>query len=221
MRPTETELRRGFAALADEAAGGLRDLDAEAVWRAVRGDLEPEAVGRLADRAAREPELAEAWRLAVEVVREERAAGVEGVAAAPPARRRRWIWPAGLAAAAVLVVGLVLPQLAGDGARLRGEGGRGEIESLLPEGRALDRDAATLRWSAVPGATRYRVTVLDGELEAVAVGEDLGVPRFTVPSTALEALPQGSVLLWRVEAGLASGDRIRSPTFTTPLADAP
>ena len=38
-------------------------------------------------------------------------------------------------------------------------------------------------------------------------------PRYTVPATALEDLPSGAEVFWKVDATQTDGGRVSSPTF--------
>lgn len=75
---------------------------------------------------------------------------------------------------------------------------------------------AVLRWSEVPGATSYNVTVLTPDLvvlhQAVGVsGRELRLPE------AVRQRAAGGGLLWNVDAVLPDGRTVASPTFDLQL----
>lgn len=227
MRTTEDDssLREAFAV---EPGGPApeRCPPPDRIYGAVRGELPADEIRDLVDHLADCPHCAEAWRLAVAFEEEAAAEGEAralGGRAAHPARSA-W-WPA---AAAVLVAALAagvwwsLGPGAGPGDEpvYRGDGAP-EIRSLLPEGEPLDRHAPMLRWTPVPEGnpegTVYDLTATTEALQPVAEVEGLSEPEFPLPAEALDELPSGARLLWRVEAHLTDGGTVRSPTFSTPV----
>jgi hypothetical protein len=71
---------------------------------------------------------------------------------------------------------------------------------------------AVLRWSEVPGATSYNVTVLTPDLvvlhQAVGVaGRELRLP------DGVRQRATGGGLLWNVDAVMPDGRTVASPTF--------
>lgn len=83
---------------------------------------------------------------------------------------------------------------------------------LLEPGEALDRQSFVLRWTAGPPGSRYRVQLLTEELDPVVVERDLTEPELRVPPEALQALPSGARLLWRVKTSLPGGKDVTSDT---------
>ena len=220
-------LRRAWAEADrdEEPTGeGPSGIDAERIWRAVAGDLPPEEVHVLAAAAARDPEVARAWRLARELQ------------AAMPERRRelgrllrfpgltpavRWAAAAALAIAlgTGLWVRLVAPEPTVDPG-VRGTDTGAPLASALPDGGPLSRHDFTLRWAplADPRA-RYTLQVTTEDLGFVAEAADLAVPQHRVPTAALAALPAGTRLLWQVDGRLPDGRVLSSTTATVVLAD--
>ncbi len=203
-------LREAFAALAEGAPPGALPA-AEKVWRAAHGELTAAETAELAELAARDPETAEAWRLALELKGSPATAEVIRLSAW---RRRRW--GLGLAAAAVLVVGIMVPLLTtqpwhGD-PRLR-NAGPPAVESRVGQAEALPRERFLLRWSGGPDGSLYDVVVSDGDLNVLHRSQRLAEPQLLVPAAALESLAPGATVLWRVEVLTPDGSRQASATF--------
>lgn len=207
-------LREGFAALADDAPAG-EPLDAERVLRAARGELPPAETAALAERAASDPVVAEAWRLALAL---ERASALAPVV--PISSGRRWRWMAGLAAAAAVTAGIVAPLLYTQHRRqpasMRGLNAA-EVASRLGDAEALPRERFLLRWSAGPDSSLYDVVVSDGDLNVLFRGRQLETPELLVPEAAFEPLASGAEVLWRVEVLAPDGSRQSSETFVQRL----
>ena len=91
------------------------------------------------------------------------------------------------------------------------------IRSLLPQGQALPRQAAMLRWSPLAGAVSYDVQVSTEDLQPVAVAKGLTATEYRVPESALTPLPPAARLLWQVDAVRPDGSHESSPTFVTPV----
>lgn len=232
MRTTiedDATLREAFAARTGRAPEGPEGCPTpERIYDAARGELPPGGVRDVVEHLAACPDCAEAWRLAV-ALEEEAAEGEPAgapVEAARPASGRPWyLQPLKAAAAvalAVVAVGVVWTVLrAPEEAPVYRAAGEPEIASLLPEGEPLRREEAVLRWSPVPedepAGTTYDLLVSTEELVSVAEADGLEEARYRVPSEALEGLPPGASLLWRVEAHLGDGRTVRSPTFTTAI----
>jgi hypothetical protein len=87
---------------------------------------------------------------------------------------------------------------------------RAESPALQPA-----RDAV-LRWSPVPGAATYNVTVLTPDL--VVVHQALGLSASELrPPQAVGERAAGGGLLWNVDAVLKDGRTVASPTFEVQL----
>lgn len=218
----DTALREAFAARTGTGPGGPGGCPTpERIYDAARGALPPGDVREVVEHLAVCPECAEAWRLAAALEEEARAGGT---VASPAVGRRPWyLQPVRVAATvalalvAVAVVWTVV-QAPEEEAVWRGDG-QLEIRSLLPEGEALPREEAVLRWTAVPeedpAGTTYDLLLSIADL--VSEAEGLEEPRYTIPPGALEGLAPGAEVLWRVEAHLEDGRSVASPTFTTPV----
>lgn len=232
LDPVETErLRAAFAAAADVVPAAEPCPPPERLWEAATGELDPAATGDVVEHLAACPQCAESWRLATAFAAEE-AGGVRDLAAtagSPRAAGRAFAWRPWLAAAAAVAavaVGLVwvVPELVGPAPATDAPVYReaapeaGAIRSALPADRALSRRAPVLVWSPVetPGTT-YDIDVTTEELVPVAEARGLEEASFQLPAGALDALPAGTRLLWRVTAETPSGEVVRSPTFVTPV----
>jgi len=209
-------LRTAFAALAEGAPGCDDPPSPDRIWQAVRGELTPEETRKLVERTSRHPEMAEAWRLAREMV------SIMGrtaeVVPMPRARRRPWL--AGLAAAAVLTVGIAATlfwQAPWQRTPIFRSPGEATISSVLPEDRPLARDAFLLRWAGGPEGSEYDLFVSTSDLRVLTRAEQLTSPSHLVPEEVLADLASGELVLWRIEATAPDGRRLSSPTFVQRL----
>jgi hypothetical protein len=216
-RPEETErLRRAFAArpgAGTDVTDGCPEPDR--IWLAVHGDLPRSELGALLDHLAACAGCAEAWTIA--------RGGGERTTVRDRARVERGRAFAAAAAAVVLSLGLgwltwygTWPEPQSDAPVLR-DAADESIRSLVPETTPLARDAFVLRWSEVPGGARYRVVATNDRLDTLAQGRALGTPQFQVPAEALEGVPAGQLVFWRVEAELPDGRHVSGPTFVVPV----
>ncbi len=210
-RPEEIErLGRALESGAGQAGGGDEPVPPGRIWDAVEGRLAPEEVADLAERAARDPELAADWRLAVAVQRE-RQAGTGGRVTAFP--RRRWrglVLAAAAALALVVAVPVIRQHLATREVQYRGEAG----EAIRRLESAWTADGGmVLRWACTLPGARFDVLVSDEHLHTLAAAEALEGTSFTVPAPKLHGLAPGSQILWQVTAVTPDGRRIPSPTF--------
>lgn len=227
--PHEIErLRRAFAALGEESEPAGEGPDPELIWAAVRGELPPSEVSEIVDRLAESPAWAEAWRLAREL--QEQAPSEAGTVVETRERRtgRRKVWPrilhpawtaAGLAAAMVIALTAwwtVWRPFTEPAFR----GAPEAIRSLVPEAEALPPSDLRLAWSGPPGAV-YDLYLTRQDLEPILTVTGLTEPRYRVPETALGELPQGTILVWRVEARLPDHRRISSPAFLLRVGRSP
>ena len=209
---SDDRLRAAFQSLGEASYEHLSPADLEQVWRAVAGELPAQQRRELVDRMASDPALADAWRVALELWRE---AGQPAPAAAGD--RRFWM-RSGLAAAAVLLIGLAI------GIAFRFSPAPGDetfrnpdhyvVESLVPSDAALPREAFRLRWKAGPQDARYAVRVTTEDLRLLATVSDLTVPELVVDPERLSGVAAGSRVLWQVVVTLPAGESVSSPTFS-------
>jgi len=217
----DAALREAFAARTGPGPGGTGACPVpERIYDAARGALPPGEVREVVEHLAACPECAEAWRLAVALEEEARAGGA---VVDPAAARRPWyLQPVRAAAAAavalvaVAVVWTVVQQP--EDAPVWRDAGRLEIRSLLPEGEALPRGEAVLRWTPVPEedpeGTTYDVLVSTEEDPfPIAEADRLEETSYRIPPDVMEAVPAGGEILWQVEALLADGRTVASPTY--------
>jgi hypothetical protein len=192
----------------------------ETLWSAVQGELPPQQMRAAVEHIALCPACAEDWRLAAELSRQQATTVATVPGRVLQGRFGRW---RPLAAAAALAAGLLIAV----GLHHTGQPGPQEpayreaqhagIRSLLPEGQALPRQAAVLRWSPLAGAVSYDVQVSTQDLQTVAAAKGQTAAEYRIPASALAALPPGAKLLWQVDAVRPDGTHETSPTFTTPL----
>lgn len=239
FQPRDTAaLRRAFAAQADD--GTPQRVDDERVWQAVRGELSQEERHALIEELPHNPALAESWRVAT-ALSQELDGESEGVApatdlevtetpaVAEPTRSQTVIrptiwnrgWATGLAVAAALMLVVGVSQVSWDPGgeapvyrQVEGE----QITSQLDEAVALPRQDFTLRWSSVEGA-RYRVRLLQPDLQLVVETELLEAAQYRVAPESLAEIPDGTQLLWQVDARLAEGRTVSSATFFATLGE--
>jgi hypothetical protein len=210
---SNAEWREAWAALADRTTPTHACPPAERLWEAAHGELSPDHVAAVVDHVAQCALCAEAWEIAADLAKE--------AAPAQPARvltfpsRRVWTW-ASLAAAAVIALGVfVVPR---DWITREGESpadvyrteSSPALRLLIPDGQALPRNAAVLKWSSAGDNATYSIQVATDDLTPVAKADHLNATEYTVPETALSALPAGAKLVWRVQASWPDGRSIRS-----------
>lgn len=212
-------LRAAFAAPAE--AGPEPHLEPDTIWSAVRGELPPQQMREVLEHTAMCASCAEDWRLAAEFERQAAAETAKPAANVVYGRFRQWrpiAAAAAMAAGILIVVGIQTANRPDPGQEpgYRNEQ-RTELRSLLPEGQALPRQAAVLRWSPVPGASLYNVQVTTEDLQVIASQESLTGTQYRLPAQLLESLPAGTPLLWQVEAVFPDGTRQTSQTFFTTI----
>jgi len=207
-------LAQAFAKLADETTSGQDPIDAELIWQAANGELPAEQTRQLVERAARCPETAEAWRLALALKNH---ASLSSSSVIP--LRRAWTrrWAAGLAAAAVLVVGaavtLLLPHHQPEIPVRAPE--QGTITNLCPT-EALPRTQFVLHWSKEEGA-RDSVIVSDRQLQVIARASGVTNAELRITAEQLHTVADGDLVLWQVERERADGSHSSSPTYVQRL----
>ncbi len=134
---------------------------------------------------------------------------ISGEVARLEGHRRRWLYPVSIAAAAAAVLLAVFmnkaPQQLVEHRAPTITAGAAPA-ALAPVGTVAE--AGMLRWSSVPGAGRYRVTLFD------AAGRVLYETLLTDTAVALPDslhLAPGRRLLWKVEARIGYGRWVSSP----------
>ncbi|MBW8878904.1 MAG: hypothetical protein JF614_28460 [Acidobacteria bacterium] len=214
------KLRAAFTAPATAAPPPEDCPSPETIWAAVRGELPPQALREVVDHTARCAACAEDWRLAVEVDRQEAAQAAETapgkVIVGRFGRFRQLAAAAALAAGLLVAVGVYRQAIVPSQPIYR-EAQQTQVRSLLPAGQPLPRQAAVLRWTPLPGAVSYDVSVSTEDLRQVATAQGQTAAEYRLPPAALSGLPAGARLLWQVDAIFPDGHHVTSPTFTTPL----
>ncbi|HSS75390.1 MAG TPA: hypothetical protein VLV54_01465 [Thermoanaerobaculia bacterium] len=216
-------LRAAFTAPAMDEPAHEDCPSPETLWAAVRGELQPQALRAVVDHTAVCAACAEDWRLAVEVNRqaaeqeESAPAKLPGNVIAGRFGGWRSLTAAAALAASLLVAVGIYREAKGPSQPTYRETQQETVRSLVVAGQALPRQAAVLRWTPLPGATAYDVSVGTEDLRQVASAHGLAATGYRLPPTALAGLPAGTKLLWRVEAIFPDGHRVESPTFTTLL----
>lgn len=213
---TETRWRAALASLLEVKGHGEACPPAERIWDSVAGGLESGDNEGVILHVGECSACSAAWRLAHRLYsREGEATGTVRVV---PLRRMRWIPLAAAAALAIVAIGLGVHRLAvrPDAAPAYREQRETWLVSVLPEGRAFPREEFVLRWAVGPEGTTYDVTVTTEELEPIAQAQRLERPEYRIDPPALEGVPPGAGVLWRVTANLPDGRRVASRTFATP-----
>ena len=218
--PSDDLEQRFRAAIPDTEDAGCPPADH--YWAAAAGELPFERVRALSDHGSTCARCAEAWRILADV---RHAAAEPGIAEATPIRprspmdaapsrvtpRTRTLLPLALSAMAAVGLWVVLrPPPVGPPPVERGSGNAAAVRAESPDVQ-LEKDVV-LRWSEVPGATSYNVTVLTPDLvvlhQAVGVaGRQLRLPE------GVRQRATGSGLLWNVDAVMPDGRTVASPTF--------
>src|SRR5262245_31732709 len=183
------KLRAAF----ESVEGDARErVDAERIFDALHGELDPEDRRAVVDELVSNPGAAEAWRLAREMD--------PGPGAQRSGLVQNWRWLAA-AAAVVLTVGIGW-QLMGPARDTtepvyRGVESRSITSALAPDA-ALPRAQPVLRWNGVPGA-RYRVRVLTPDLEVLETSAESDAAEYRLSDETMRRVNAGSYILWQVE----------------------
>jgi len=194
---------------------------ADAYWAAAAGELPFERVRALVDHGATCARCAEAWRILADVRRG--AAAADAADTVPGARpvlgparsrvplRTRALLPLALSAMAAVGLWVVLrPPPVHPPPVERGNGNAPAVRAESPEVQPA-RDAR-LRWSEVPGATTYNVTVLTPDLVVLHQAVGISGRELTLPEGVRQKAAGGG-LLWNVDAVMPDGRTVASPTF--------
>jgi hypothetical protein len=206
------DLARLREALASLAGKDGSSADAGRIFDAVHGStLSGEERRAVVDELVRDPDAAEAWRLARELA-------PEGAPVQVPARGEAWKWMS-IAAAMVLAVvagwQLFTPWVPAEPPVYR-SGEQRSITSTLRPGVPLSRTQPVLRWTAIEGA-RYQVRVLTPELQVLVESGELTSPEYALGADVLSRIPSGGEILWQVEARIRGGSVVVSSTFRVRL----
>ena len=136
-----------------------------------------------------------------------------------PPLRTRTLLPLALSALAAVGIWVVLrPPPVHPPSVERGNGSGSAVRAESPEVQPA-RDAM-LRWSEVPGASSYNVTVLTpGSRRGAPGGRSV---RAAAPAArGVRQRAAGGGLLWNVDAVMPDGRTVASPTFELRLRESP
>ncbi len=218
-RPSRDELERLRQAFTEVSETDEHEDDAPdpgRIWQAARGELTATEIKEMADRASRSPETAAAWRLAAEF---SRGLDCQNVGSVVPIERRRPVrWALGLAAAAVVLIGIAVPlyiSFSPDPGPTYRAIDAVEIASELQPETALARGAFELRWTPTGEGSLYDIVITNPDLAVLDRASFLEEPSYLVPSAALADLADGSEVWWKIDATRPDGVQVSSPTFVT------
>lgn len=207
------ELRRALEAVAETAVPRDDCPDAERIWRALGGELPPEDLRTVVDHTAQCAVCAEAWRLGVELNREQ----------ALEVRPENGFWRSWFQVAALVAVlagaGLVFRSVETPAPGPVRSGDAPGISALTPQDRPLPRDELVLRWTAPRPGLRYDVEltwITPDASRVVFRRQDLDRTELKVPPQALAEVPSEAVLLWEVTA-LDDAEPVDHKTFRARL----
>lgn len=179
--PNTTDwLRKGFEGMRVDSEVGP-PLDPETIWAAAHGELDAEQTAAIVDRMARDPDLAEEWRLA----RAETPASQPALSSVvTPKRWRRFAYAASTLAAAAAV--LLWVRSRDDGLGPDGGTDPGVYRgSEAGDTFGFEPTEGGVEWDAIDGAATYRVRLLDSNFEVV-FEEQTDQGSLAVPRNALE-----------------------------------
>lgn len=184
------------------------------IWEVVAARLPHDRTQELLDHTLACGECAHLWRLAheaqVEAAREDAAFLRPVQELGRPVPRVRWLgWAAVGAAGLAAALTFALKPRPPEREVVRGQA-VGGIAPLVTD-VALPRSAVVLRWTDQGPEARYALTITTADLTPVDSALDLGRPEYMVPEAALQHLPSGTTLVWRVEARLPGGRVASSP----------
>ncbi len=218
-REESKKLAEAFASLAETAVPRRDCPEADRIYAAVLGELEPEKTRAIVSHTAGCPVCAEAWRLA----RAMPAPGAQTEVAPVVTMTPRWRRVAAhlALAASLLLFSILAFRLIDTGSKSDPSewrnGGSDNLLSLTPEDQALPRGRFLLRWRlAEPEeGARFEIRVTTEDVfQVIATGRDLEETEFLVEEARLADLPPGATLLWWVRVSLPDGRQFRSKTFT-------
>lgn len=217
---TARTLRQAFSSLDEDPAAASGCPPTDQIWMAVMGELPQRHTSDVILHTAACPACADAWRRAHDARLALQSAG-DLPARRPAAWRSAWVWGPGLAAAALLLIGVFIEPLfdlsrRGNSPTYRQDSGRA-IRPLIPDGAALDRRDMMLRWSPGPEGSRYNLRLTTEDLTVVDRAWSLDSPEYRIPPSTVQSLPSGSKLLWQVDVISPDQARHTSPTFIVRL----
>lgn len=207
---SDERLRDAFTLPRDRAPASSDCPSDEEIWEAGRGELPRGRIDSVLEHLGGCPACSESFRIA-RALEGERAAA-QRVGSGPP---RAWL---GLAAAAVLIVGLIwlFPRVA-EGPGVPVDEFRAaasvEVRSAIDAGAVLSREAFVLRWTGPPAGTLYTVELATEQLELIHRASEIDGTEYRVPPAVLDGLAPGTKLLWRVDAVLPDASRLSSTVF--------
>lgn len=218
MTESTDDLLQRFRAAVPEGEGSACP-PAEDFWAAAAGELPFERVRTLSDHSARCAQCAEAWRILGEVRRESADPPAEAASTLRrlPARRRSPVSvfvPLAIPALAAVAIFVAVRQEPQRPAPVERGNGAVAMRALSPDLQPARE--AVLRWSEVPGATSYNVTVLTPDLVVVHQAVGVSAREIQLPE-AVGRRAAGGGLLWNVDAVLTDGRTVASPTFEVRL----
>jgi hypothetical protein len=185
------------------------------IWAGAAGELPFERLETLVDHSTTCAQCSEAWRIAQEV----RSELMPSVPARPATRAFRSRLAGGAVVGAALAAGLAAlllrqpaPERTGIEAGTRGTDATGDRLRALSADRQ-PRSNLVLRWSECPGATSYNVTILTLDLSVVHQAVGVAARELKLPGDSVRSAGNPRELLWNVDAVLADGRTVPSPTF--------
>lgn len=223
MTDAPEEMARRFRS-AIPVTDGASCPPAEDFWAAAAGELPFERVSALVDHGAGCVRCAEAWSILADVRRAASGSAADPAATAPqspvgrpPAPRRRWARPlASLGLSAGVAAGLWLALRPAPPGAPPVERGTAAPAVRATSPAVQPATGAVLRWSEVPGARSYNVTVLTQDLVVVHQALGLSTSELSLPE-GIARRASGGGLLWNVDAVLEDGRTVASPTFEVQL----
>lgn len=223
--PTIVTLRKAFSDRPQAPQDSCPEP--QRLWDAAQAELTPEQLAPLVDHLATCGDCAEAWSIARQLSPREEEADVVSFepAKAPtpaattqeaPAPRGRlfkgpWLMVALAAVAAIAVTPTAMQLISGEEAAYRDHT---QVVSSALDADHVPRTDAVLRWTGPEDAV-YALRVTDEALSPILSASALQTLEYRIPEDALATIPDGSTILWHVEATLADGQVIGSSTYTT------
>jgi hypothetical protein len=214
VKLTPEQLREAYARGTSTGTG--EHPAPEALSRLLQGTTSAEERQRVVDHVAACARCAEELRVARPVG--DRLSKVGGAVIRPAA----W-WPRAVllaAAASVLVAGglaLRVGRTSGPAGETYRAAEAPGVQSLIPEGARVRREALTLRWRGAPAGATFEVLVATERLDEVVRLKGLRSSEATVPAAALAGVPSGARLVWQVTIVFPDGSRSASSSFVVTL----